>query len=162
MVMVRAVVKAVKLPVIASGGVADGAGVAAMLALGADAVQLGTRFLMTPEANVHAAYKEAARVAGISDTTLIGRGRLPVRGLKNAFSAEVEAAERSGMAEDELKALINRSNLKMAALDGDMAQGKVEVGQSVGLIDDIVPAAEVVAQLLREFQAARARLNELG
>jgi len=101
MVMVRAVVKAVTLPVIAAGGVADGAGVAAMLALGAEAVQLGTRFLMTPEANVHAAYKEAVRAAGISDTTLIGRGRLPVRGLKNAFSAEVEAAERAGMAEDE-------------------------------------------------------------
>ena len=162
MVMVRAVVKAVKLPVIAAGGVADGAGVAAMLALGAEAVQLGTRFLMTPEANVHAAYKEAVRAAGISDTTLIGRGRLPVRGLKNAFSAEVEAAERSGMAEDELKALIARSTLKMAAFDGDIAQGKVEAGQTAGLIDDIVPAGQVVQNLMRELIAARARLVELG
>jgi enoyl-[acyl-carrier protein] reductase II len=111
---------------------------------------------------VHAAYKEAALAAGISDTTLIGRGGLPVRGLKNAFSAEVDAAERSGMGEDELKALVNRSNLKMAALDGDMAQGKVEVGQSVGLIGDIVPAGEVVANLMRELLEARERLNSLG
>jgi enoyl-[acyl-carrier protein] reductase II len=161
MVMVRAVVKSVHLPVIASGGVADGAGVAAMLALGAEAVQLGTRFLMTPEANVHAAYKEAVRSAGIADTTLIGRGRLPVRGLKNAFSAEVEAAERSGMLEDELKLLIARSTLKMAAFDGDIAQGKVEAGQSAGLIDDIVPAAQVVENLMREFAQARARLASL-
>jgi len=162
MVMVRAVVKAVNLPVIAAGGVADGAGVAAMLALGAEAVQLGTRFLMTVEANVHAAYKAAVRAAGISDTTLIGRGRLPVRGLKNAFSAEVEAAERSGMGEEELKLLIGRSTLKMAALEGDIAQGKVEAGQTAGLIDDILPAGEVVRNLMREFEAARARLVQLG
>jgi enoyl-[acyl-carrier protein] reductase II len=161
MVMVRAVVKAVRLPVVAAGGVADGAGVAAMLALGAEAVQLGTRFLMTPEANVHAAYKQAVRVAGIADTTLIGRGRLPVRGLKNAFSAEVELAERSGMAEEELKLLIARSTLKMAAFDGDIAQGKVEAGQSAGLIDDIVPAGEVVENLMCEFAEARSRLVRL-
>ena len=94
--MVRAVVKAVSIPVIAGGGIADGAGIAAMFCLGADGVQLGTRFLMTPESNLHPAYKARALAAGIADTTLIGRGKLPIRVLKNDFTRAFEAAERAG------------------------------------------------------------------
>ena len=98
LVVVRAVVKAVDIPVIAGGGVADGAGIAAMFCLGAEGVQLGTRFLLTPESNLHQAYKERALAAGIGDTTLVGRGKLPMRVLKNAFTREFEAAERAGAA----------------------------------------------------------------
>src|SRR6185295_308646 len=90
LVLVRRVVKAVKLPVVASGGVADGAGVAALLALGADAVQLGTRFIASPEASVHENYKRAVLAADVHETTLVGRGGLPIRQLKNAFSAKYE------------------------------------------------------------------------
>ena len=96
LVLVRAVVKSVAIPVIGGGGIADGAGIAAMFCLGADGVQLGTRFLMTAESNLHRAYKERALAAGIADTTLIGRGKLPIRVLKNDFTREFEAAERSG------------------------------------------------------------------
>src|SRR5256714_6349631 len=78
-VLVRRVVKAVKLPVIASGGVADGAGIAALLALGAEAVQLGTRFIATPEAGVHEKYKRAVLEAEVEQTTLVDRGTLPIR-----------------------------------------------------------------------------------
>src|SRR5262245_42011225 len=92
LVLVRRVVKAVKLPVVASGGVADGAGIAAVLALGAEAVQLGTRFIATPEASVHDNYKKAVLAADVGDTTLVGRGGLPIRQLKNAFSREYEQA----------------------------------------------------------------------
>ena len=81
---------------VASGGVADGAGIAALLALGADAVQLGTRFIATPEASVHENYKRAVLAADVHDTALVGRGGLPIRQLKNAFSAKYEAAERAG------------------------------------------------------------------
>ena len=84
------------IPVIAGGGVADGAGVAAMLCLGAEGVQLGTRFLLTPESNLHPAYKTAALEADIAGTTLVGRGKLPIRVLKNDFTGEYDAAERSG------------------------------------------------------------------
>jgi enoyl-[acyl-carrier protein] reductase II len=159
LVVVRAVVKAVRIPVIAGGGIADGAGIAAMLALGAEGVQLGTRFLLTPESNLHQAYKERALAAAIEDTTLIGRGKLPVRMLRNAFTHAFEAAERAGAAADELATLNASRTLKMAAFDGDIENGKVEVGQSVGLIDDLVPAAEVVARLVGELEQAVAGLR---
>jgi enoyl-[acyl-carrier protein] reductase II len=159
LVLVRAVVKSVAIPVIGGGGIADGAGIAAMFCLGADGVQLGTRFLMTAESNLHRAYKERALAAGIADTTLIGRGKLPIRVLKNDFTREFEAAERSGASAQDLATLNTSRSLKMAAFDGDIDQGKVEVGQSVGLIDELLPAAQVVERLIAEFEAAVARLS---
>jgi enoyl-[acyl-carrier protein] reductase II len=158
MVLVRSVVKAVTIPVIGAGGVADGAGIAAMFALGAEGAQLGTRFLMTEEATVHPGYKQRVLEAGIGDTTLVGRGGLPIRQLRNAFSAQVDAAERAGMPKEELEALIRSRSLKDAALDGDVDHGKVEAGQTAGLIDAILPAAEVMRRLVEEAEAARRRL----
>ena len=157
-VLVRAVLRSVRIPVIAAGGVADGAGIAAMFALGADGAQLGTRFLMTQEATVHDAYKQAVLAAGIADTRLVGRGRLPVRQIRNAFSDAVDAAERSAMPEEERVALIASRSLKDAALDGDVAWGKVEAGETAGLIDDLPAAEEVVHRLVAEAEAARVRL----
>jgi enoyl-[acyl-carrier protein] reductase II len=159
LVVVRAVVKAVGIPVIGGGGLADGAGIAAMFCLGADGVQLGTRFLMTPESNLHTAYKERALAAGIADTTLIGRGKLPIRVLKNDFTREFQAAERSGASAEDLATLSAGRTLKMAAFDGDIDRGKVEVGQSVGLIDELLPAAELVQRLIAEFETAVERLS---
>jgi enoyl-[acyl-carrier protein] reductase II len=156
LVLVRRVVKATKLPVVASGGIADGAGVAAMLALGAEAVQLGTRFIATPEASVHDNYKQAVLKADIGDTAFVGRGGHPIRQLKNAFSEKYLSAERSGSAE--LEKIFNESNLKQAALDGDVVNGKVEAGQSAGLVDEILPAAEVMRRLVEELNQARKRL----
>ena len=161
LVLVRRVVKSVRLPVVASGGVADGAGIAALLALGADAVQLGTRFIATPEAGVHPAYKQAVLEAGVDGTTLVARGGLPIRQLKNAFSARYEAAERAGASTAELDALFKASSLKQAALDGDVAWGKLEAGQSAGLVEDILPAGELVKRLVAELDEARQRLASL-
>jgi enoyl-[acyl-carrier protein] reductase II len=161
LVLVRRVVKAVKLPVVASGGVADGAGIAALLALGADAVQLGTRFIATPEASVHDNYKRAVLAADVDGSTLVARGRLPIRQLKNAFSAKYAAAEKAGATQEELEALYKSSSLKQAALDGDVEWGKVEAGQSAGLVDEILPAAEVVRRLIAELEEARKRLASL-
>lgn len=159
LVVVRAVVKAVSIPVIGGGGIADGAGIAAMLCLGADGVQLGTRFLLTPESNLHKAYKARALAAGIADTTLIGRGRLPIRVLKNDFTREFEAAERTGAPAEDLATLNASRTLKMAAFEGDVDRGKLEVGQSVGLIDELVPAGELVQRLIAEFETAVERLS---
>lgn len=158
LVLVRAVVRAVGLPVIGAGGVADGAGIAALFALGAEGAQLGTRFLLTEEATVHADYKARVLAAGIGDTTLVGRGGLPVRQLRNKFTAEVDAAERAGMAKPELEDLYKSRTLKDAALDGEVDWGKVEAGQAAGLIDEILPAGEVVRRLVAEAEAARLRL----
>jgi enoyl-[acyl-carrier protein] reductase II len=155
-VLVRRVVKATKLPVVASGGVADGAGIAALLALGADAVQLGTRFIATPEASVHENYKRAVLAAEVQDTCLVGPRSLPIRQIKNAFTRKFDAAR-----EDEREAVFNGTSLKKAALEGDVEWGKVEAGQSAGLIDDIVPAAELFRRLVRETEEARRRLASL-
>ena len=160
-VLVRRVVLAVKLPVVASGGVADGAGIAALLALGAEAVQLGTRFIATPEAGVHENYKQAVLAADVGDTTLVGRGGLPIRQLKNAFSKEYERAERSGASPSDLDLLFKKHSLKQAALDGDVEWGKVEAGQSAGLVDEILPAAEIMRRLVSEVEEARRRLAAL-
>ena len=161
LVLVRRVVKAVKLPVVASGGIADGAGGAAMLALGADAVQLGTRFIATPEASVHENYKRAVLAADVHDTTLVGRGRLPIRQLKNAFTAKYEAAERGGASSAKLEEIYKSSSLKAAALEGDVEWGKLEAGQSAGLVEEILPAAEVMRRLVAELEDARRRLMSL-
>jgi enoyl-[acyl-carrier protein] reductase II len=161
LVLVRRIVKAVALPVVASGGIADGAGVAALLALGAEAVQLGTRFIATPEASVHQNYKRAVLAADVHETTLVGRGGLPIRQLKNAFSARYEAAERAGASSSELDEIFKTSSLKAAALEGDVEWGKVEAGQSAGLVNEILPAAEIMRRLVAETEEARRRLSSL-
>jgi enoyl-[acyl-carrier protein] reductase II len=158
---VRRVAKAVKLPIVASGGIADGAGIAAMLALGAEAVQLGTRFIATPEASVHENYKRAVLAADVDGTAFVGRGSHPIRQLKNAFTLEYEAAERAGASAEELEALFNKRSVKQAALEGDVEWGKVEAGQSAGLVDEMLPAGEVMQRLVAELEAARARLAAL-
>jgi enoyl-[acyl-carrier protein] reductase II len=160
-VLVRRIVRATRLPVVASGGVADGAGVAALLALGAEAVQLGTRFIATPEASVHENYKRAVLAADVQDTCLVGPAALPIRQLKNSFARKFEAAQRAGAAADELESLFKSSSLKKAALEGDVEWGKVEAGQSAGLVDEILPAAEVMKRLVQELEQARRRLASL-
>jgi enoyl-[acyl-carrier protein] reductase II len=161
LVLVRRVLQVTKLPVIASGGIADGFGIAAMLALGADAVQLGTRFIATPEASVHDNYKKAVLDAEIEQTALVGRGAHPIRQLKNAFSEKYEAAERANATRAELDAIFQEYSLKQAALRGDVEWGKVEAGQSAGLVRDIVPAGELFRRLVAEMEEARRRLASL-
>jgi enoyl-[acyl-carrier protein] reductase II len=155
-VLVRRIVRATRLPVVASGGVADGAGVAALLALGAEAVQLGTRFIATPEASVHENYKRAVLAADVHDSCLVGPPSLPIRQLRNAFTRKFDAAPA-----EEREALFKASSLKKAALEGDVEWGKVEAGQSAGLVDDILPAAEVMKRLVLELEQARKRLAAL-
>ena len=156
LVLVRRVVRATRLPVVASGGVADGAGIAALLALGAEAVQLGTRFIATPEASVHENYKQAVLAADVHDTCLVGPAALPIRQLRNAFTQKFLAAPAG-----ERDAIFKESSLKKAALEGDVEWGKVEAGQSAGLVDEILPAGEVMKILIRELEEARARLAAL-
>jgi enoyl-[acyl-carrier protein] reductase II len=156
LVLVRRVVRATRLPVVASGGVADGAGIAALLALGAEAVQLGTRFIATPEASVHENYKRAVLSADVHDTCLVGPAALPIRQLRNAFTQRFLTSP-----EHERESVFKSSSLKKAALEGDVEWGKVEAGQSAGLVDDIVPAAQLMKRLVEELEQARRRLASL-
>jgi len=165
LVAVRRVLQVVDCPVVASGGAADGFGIAALLAAGAEAVQLGTRFLMTKEAGVHEAYKQAVLKADVGDTVLAGRGNLPVRCVRNEFTETVLAAEAAALRAndpDAWKELLASATLKQAAYDGDVARGKVEAGQTAGLISDIPPAAEVMARLIDELKTAFARVGAMS
>lgn len=159
LVVVRAVARALgDLPIVASGGFADGAGLAAALALGAGAANFGTRFIATPEANVHSAYKQAVLDAGIASTRTVGRGLGMIRTLANPFAERMLSMEAAGADLPERKTAFAASTLKMAALEGDVAEGKVEAGQSAGLVDDLVPAGELVLRIAREYRDVLARL----
>jgi len=155
LVLVRAVAKATqgKIPLVASGGFADGNGLAAALALGAGAANFGTRFIATPEAGVSESYKQAVLAAGVADTRTVGRGFGMIRTLTNEFAEEMAALERSAAPEEQRRAVFSASTLKMAAFDGDMARGKLEAGQSTGLVDRLMPAGEIVAEIARDYAA---------
>lgn len=161
LVTVRRVLQEISLPIVAGGGVADGYGIAALLALGADAVQLGTRFLLTHEASVHENYKKAVLATEIDGTALVGRRQLPVRMIRNRFADAMHAVDRDDVGIEEYKNLFAKSSLKMAALDGDIDWGKVETGQSAGLVHDILPAAELMERLIAELQSAGTRLSQI-
>lgn len=162
LVLIRAVAMAVPdLPLIAGGGIADGAGIAAVLALGADAAQLGTRYLLTHEARVHRAYQQAVLAAGVADTELVGRAFAPIRMIRNRFSDNYLAAEAAGTDRDGLAAMFDNATLRMAALQGDVERGKVEAGQSAGLIGDISGAGELTRRLAEECSSALSRLPRL-
>ncbi|WP_113701824.1 NAD(P)H-dependent flavin oxidoreductase [Nonomuraea lactucae] len=163
LVMLRAVARATpRIPLIAAGGFADGAGLAAALSLGAGAVQFGTRFLASIEANVHPAYKDAVLRAGVEDTRMVGHGLGLIRTLTNDFAARMAELEAGGADLDRRRAEFTGSTLKMAALDGDVANGKVEAGQSAGLIDDVRSAGDIVRQLVAEYAAAIAGLPPIA
>lgn len=161
-VLVRAVARAVDLPVVASGGIADGAGLAAVLALGAGAAQFGTRFLASAEASVHPAYKEAVVAAGVDGTRTVGHGLGVIRALDNDFTARMLALEESGAEEALRRKTFQAATLLDAALHGDVAEGKLEAGQSAGLVDAVLPAAEIVARIVREYRTARAGLPPIS
>lgn len=155
LVLTRAVVRALRgrLPVIASGGFADGAGLAAALALGAGAANFGTRFMATPEAGIADSYKQAVLAAGIADTRTVGRGMGMIRAIANPFTERMERLEQAAAPEADRRAAFAAATLKMAALDGDIAGGKLEAGQSAGLVDHLLPAAEIVREIARDYLA---------
>ena len=147
MVLIPAVVKAVTIPVIAAGGIATGAQVAAALCLGASGVQVGSRFVATPEASSHLAFKEAIMHAGEGDTHLSLKQLTPVRLLKNKFFHEIYEAETRGATNEELTQLLGRARAKKGMFEGDLVEGELEIGQVSALIKEMKPAGEVVEEL---------------
>ena len=148
--LIPQVADAVSIPVIAAGGIVDGRGMAAAFALGADGVQIGTRFIATEECLAHPNYKKAILNAGDTDTIVAGRSLLPARRLKSAFSLKLSGLERSGTAIDSLNAFVGRGRARKAQIDGDLEAGDLYSGASVGLIKKILPAAEIVKSLVKD------------
>ncbi len=147
--------KAIDIPLIAAGGIGSGRAMLAAMVLGAEAVQIGSRFVCTPEASSHPHFKDAVVAAGEGDTLLSLKKLTPVRLLKNAFSRTVQEAEARGASTEELQGLLGRARAKMGMFEGNLEQGELEIGQVSAQIDNITPAASVVEEIWQEFSAAR-------
>ncbi len=158
LVLIPEVVAAVNIPVIAAGGIGDGRGIAAVLALGAAGAQLGTRFVATKESSAHANFKQAVIDAHAGSTMLSMKKLVAVRLLKNEFFKQVVALEDRGGSKEELAALLGKGRAKRGMLEGDIAEGELEIGQIAGLVRDIPTVAELVERLVKEYAAAIASL----
>ncbi|MEO8173011.1 MAG: nitronate monooxygenase [Sediminibacterium sp.] len=154
MVLVPVVKQAVQIPVIAAGGIGTGRQMLAAMVLGADGVQVGSRFVCTTEASSHIDFKNAILKAQEGDTLLSMKKLMPVRLLKNHFSDQVRLAELRGADEEEMKTLLGRARAKKGMFEGDLTDGELEIGQVSALIREIKPAGEVVRELLADYEIA--------
>ena len=153
MALVPQVVDAVQIPVIAAGGIADGRGIAAEFMLGAKAVQMGTRFIATQEAQVHESYKNQVLRAKDIDTRVTGRSTgHPVRALRNEMTKRYLELEQEGASFEELEQL-TLGGLRRAVVEGDVRMGIMMAGQCAGLVREILPCSELVPQLMQEAKA---------
>jgi enoyl-[acyl-carrier protein] reductase II len=151
LVLIPAVVNAVKIPVIAAGGIATGRQMLATMVLGAEGAQLGSRFVACTEASSHDNFKQAVIHAQEGETQLTLKQLTPVRLIKNKFYKQVQEAEERGAGKDELNALLGRARAKKGMFEGDMDEGELEIGQVSALLDDILPAATIVDNVWQEF-----------
>jgi enoyl-[acyl-carrier protein] reductase II len=161
MVLIPAVKKQINIPLIAAGGIATGQQMYAAIALGADAVQVGSRFVCSHEASSHMQFKDAIIKAGEGDTQLSMKKLVPVRLLKNDFFHQVAAAEQRGADEAELTHLLGRARAKKGMFEGDLSEGELEIGQVAALIHEIKPAAAIVEEMIAEFNACIGSIKAL-
>jgi enoyl-[acyl-carrier protein] reductase II len=161
--LVPQVSDAVKIPVVAAGGIADGRGIAAVMALGADGAQLGTRFIATTECQAHQHHKQMIVDSDDAGTCIIGRKLSMLRVLRNDFANKMEIAEKQGKDENALLEIIgdefNRN--RAASIEGDITDGTFQAGQSSGLVKDIIPVKELVQRLVSEFESAQKKMASL-
>ncbi len=157
--LVPEVLEAVSVPVIAAGGIATGKAMLSMMALGADGVQIGSRFVASKESSAHPNFKDRVVGAVEGDTKLTLKEITPVRMMKNDFFQAVEDAYHSGASIDDLKALLGRGRAKKGMFEGDMNQGELEIGQVSAQIDEVLPAKQILENILAEFREAKSQLS---
>ncbi len=153
-VLVPLVRKAVSIPVIAAGGIATGRQMLAAMVLGAGGVQMGTRFVASEEASSHINFKKSVIDATEGDTLLSLKKVVPVRLLKNKFFQEVLEAENRGAGKEELMQLLGRGRAKKGMFEGHLDEGELEIGQVSAMLDDILPAKDIVQNISEEFDSA--------
>lgn len=158
MVLIPLVAEAVKIPVIAAGGIATGRQMLAAMVLGAEAVQIGSRFVASEEASGHSNFKHLVINAKEGDTVLSLKQLTPVRLLKNNFYEQVKAAELRGASVAELNELLGRGRAKKGMFEGELEQGELEIGQVSAAIRSILPAAAIIKEIWEEFQAVKKTL----
>ena len=161
MVLIPQVRKAIQIPLIAAGGIGYGSQMAAAFALGADAVQIGSRFVATPESSAHQNFKDAVVNAKEGDTILTLKQLTPVRLIKNDFCNKVLNAEQDGASKEQLTELLGRARAKKGMFEGDLTDGELEIGQISGDINAIKPAAQIVEEIISEFNETTKRIGNL-
>lgn len=161
MVLVPLVAAAVDIPVIAAGGIATGQQMLAAFALGADAVQMGSRFVACIEASSHVSFKNKVINAGEGDTLVSMKKLTPVRLLKNAFSDKIEAAENSCVSREELAALLGKGRARQGMFEGDLEEGELEIGQVSALLNDMPSAEAIISTVWSEFIVEKNRIAAL-
>lgn len=149
--LIPAVRKAIQIPLIAAGGIGSGAAMAATFALGAEAVQIGSRFVASVESSAHPNFKNAVVQAKEGDTILTLKKLTPVRLIKNKFALTALEYEKKGASEEELQQLLGRARAKKGMFEGDLEEGELEIGQVSALINEIKPAATIVEEIIKEF-----------
>ena len=151
----------ISIPLIAAGGIATGRGMLAAMVLGADAVQIGSRFVASPEASSHKNFKDMVVDAKEGDTVLTLKELAPVRLLKNKFYEDIQKLYTQGPSKQDLIELLGRARAKKGMFEGDLDEGELEIGQISGLIHEIKPAAEIVQEILTDFKKAKEEVASL-
>jgi enoyl-[acyl-carrier protein] reductase II len=150
-----------EIPLIAAGGIATGRAMLACMVLGADGVQVGSRFVASEEASSHLAFKQAVVNAKEGDTHLTLKELAPVRLLKNKFYQDIQDLYKTAPSTEQLKELLGRARAKRGMFEGDLNEGELEIGQISGLINDIKPVADIVRDMMNEYENAKANIDNL-
>lgn len=149
----------ISIPLIAAGGIATGRAMLATMVLGADGVQVGSRFVASVESSANQAFKQAVVDAKEGDTQLTLKELAPVRLIKNKFYNDVQELYKKSPSIEELNALLGRARAKKGMFEGDLDEGELEIGQVAGLIHDIKPVSEIVAEMIKEFELAKTQTS---
>jgi enoyl-[acyl-carrier protein] reductase II len=159
--LIPQVVESVNIPVIAAGGIGTGKTMLAAMALGAEGVQIGSRFVASEESSAHQNFKQVVINANEGDTVLTLKEITPVRLIKNEFYKRVEEAEARCASVDELKEILGRARAKKGMFEGDLVEGELEIGQISAQIKTIKPAAEIIKEIVEEYNARLKQINSL-
>ena len=160
-VLIPQVRAACSLPLIAAGGIATGRGMLAAMVLGAEGVQMGTRFVCSEESSAHANFKHIIAHSSEGDTMLSMKKVVPVRLIKNDFQKRIQEAEDRGATTEELATILGRARAKKGMFEGDMAEGELEIGQIASFVKEIKPAGEIVKEVWEEFLEAKKQIQNL-
>lgn len=158
MVLIPLIRRIVDLPLIAAGGIGTGSQMLAAFALGADGVQVGSRFVASEESSAHQVFKQKVIEAKEGDTKLTLKQVVPVRLIKNKFFDEIDQMQNAGASVDEIKTHLGRGRAKLGMFEGNADEGELEIGQVSALINEIKPAGEIVREMMNEFEEARKKL----
>ncbi|NVN93724.1 MAG: nitronate monooxygenase [Bacteroidetes bacterium] len=162
MVLIPIIEKQIKIPLIAAGGIATGRGMLAAFALGAEGVQIGSRFVATTESSAHENFKKSILETGDGGTMLSMKKLMPVRLIKNKFFNDVEYIENTGASSEQISELLGKGRSRRGMFEGELDEGELEIGQIAAIINTIKPAAKVIEEIMHEYNFAKKELSKIS